>query len=396
MLGNILQRMIFWELFKVFMLSLIGITGLLLLAGIIAEASQQGLGPAQIVSIIPLLIPSTLPYTIPVTTLFATCVVYGRLSANNEILAIRASGINLLMAIRPAITLGLITTGITMGLYFHVIPYTHHLMRSMFLDDVEGLLYAALEQKREVRHSRLNSEMYVRGVRGRKLINPTFKGRSKDGKVDFVAVAREAELRVDKHKNVIHVLMQNGQVAGKGDSQGLFLERIWEVPIPEDFQEARVIRARDLTWPQLEARKAKLLQETSENQKALELAEARVNSPRKTTKDIKQVTILKSKLKANLNELRSLTTEFHMRPALSVGCLFFVLVGCPVGIWFGKRDYLSSFISCFLPIVLIYYPLTLCGTGLAKEGYNPILTVWSADLALAVLSTFLFWKLVRS
>jgi len=44
--GSILQRMILWELTKVFLMSLVGITGILLMAGIIAEASQQGLGPA--------------------------------------------------------------------------------------------------------------------------------------------------------------------------------------------------------------------------------------------------------------------------------------------------------------------------------------------------------------
>src|SRR6476659_7382685 len=129
--------MILWELTKVFLMSLVGITGILLMAGIVAEASQQGLGPTQILAIIPLLIPSTLPYTIPATTLFATCVVYGRLSADNEILAIRASGIHLTRVVGPAVLLGLLTSAGTMGLYFRVIPHTHHLMRAKFIADVE-------------------------------------------------------------------------------------------------------------------------------------------------------------------------------------------------------------------------------------------------------------------
>src|SRR5947208_7124580 len=98
--------MVLWELCKVFLIALVGITGILLMAGIIAEASQQGLGPAQILAAIPLLVPSTLPYTIPATTLFATCVVYGRLSADNEILAIKSSGINVLQVVKPGIILG--------------------------------------------------------------------------------------------------------------------------------------------------------------------------------------------------------------------------------------------------------------------------------------------------
>ena len=48
MFGRILHRMILWELTKVFLMSLFGITGILLLAGIVAEASQQGLGPGQV------------------------------------------------------------------------------------------------------------------------------------------------------------------------------------------------------------------------------------------------------------------------------------------------------------------------------------------------------------
>src|SRR5437868_13834204 len=117
--------MILWELTKVFLMSLVGITGLLLLAGIIAEASQQGLGPGQILAAIPLLIPSTLPYTIPATTLFASCMVYGRLAADNEILAIKSAGINIMQVVKPGLMLGLTMSAVTMGLYYRVIPYTH-------------------------------------------------------------------------------------------------------------------------------------------------------------------------------------------------------------------------------------------------------------------------------
>src|SRR5262245_49589936 len=127
--------MIFRELAKVFFLSLAGITGILVMAGVVAEAQQQGLGPAQILMAIPLLIPSTLPYTIPATTLFATCVVYGRLSADNEILAIRAAGVHLSKVIWPGAMLGLLMSGVTMALYYSIIPTTHHMLRSRVLND---------------------------------------------------------------------------------------------------------------------------------------------------------------------------------------------------------------------------------------------------------------------
>ena len=58
MIGTTLQRMIFWELVRVFGLALCGLTGLFLLGGVVQEASQRGLTPAQIFYVVPLLIPN--------------------------------------------------------------------------------------------------------------------------------------------------------------------------------------------------------------------------------------------------------------------------------------------------------------------------------------------------
>ena len=123
---SILQCMIFWELLKIFLLSLTALTGLVLMAGIVAEASQKGLSPEQLFTAIPLIIPSTLPYTIPATTLFATNLVYGRLAHDNEILAIKAAGINILKVVYPAAFLGVLTGIVTMTLYYQLIPWTQY------------------------------------------------------------------------------------------------------------------------------------------------------------------------------------------------------------------------------------------------------------------------------
>src|ERR1019366_6764204 len=121
--------MILIDLLKVFVLALIALTGIILLAGIISEAMKNGFGPAQILACIPLLLPSMLPYTVPTTTLFATCIVYGRLSADNEILALKAAGIHIMHIIFPALLLGFLASAVTMFLFLDLIPYTHFLLK---------------------------------------------------------------------------------------------------------------------------------------------------------------------------------------------------------------------------------------------------------------------------
>lgn len=396
MFGCILNRMIFWELVKVFVLCLIAITGILLMAGIVAEASQQGLNPAQILVIIPLLIPSTLPYTIPATTLFATCVVYGRLSADNEILAIRASGINLTKVVGPAILIGLLTSAGTMALYYRAIPYTHHLMRSMFLADVEELLYTLLKKHGQVVHPQFDYLMFVKGVQGRRLISPTFMHRDAHGETDAVAQAQEAELHVDMKRRMLLVKMYRGVAWGKNDQfDAYFEEKIWEVELPDDFF-SHHRRARDLTWKQIFERLDELREEQADLENELEKSRAQLEH-KDSTASPGQVAILEHKVKDKHLQVLEMQAELHMRPALSLGCLFFVLVGCPVGIWFSRSDYLSSFITCFLPIVFIYYPLMLCGTGMAKDGrFGTIAPVWIADGVIALAGLLLLGRLLRN
>lgn len=390
--------MILWELTKVFLMSLVGITGILLMAGIIAEASQQGLGPAQILAAIPLLVPSTLPYTIPATTLFATCVVYGRLAADNEILAIKSAGINALTVVRPGILLGLAMSACTMGLYYRIIPYTHYLLRAMVFNDAQELMYSLLKKHHEIRYSSFPYQIFVRGVKDKKLIEPIFK--RKDPKdphlINWVAHAREAELQVRPSQGQVDILVKHCVVWGD-DSSGILEDKPLTVELPKDFGKQNQRRPRDLTWEEIYERKEELQQKIKEIQENV----SRYTSPRFLigwTDHLPQY--LKScndQINQAQMEIVALDVEMQMRPALSLGCLFFILVGCPVGIWFSRSDYLSAFITCFLPIVFVYYPLMLCGTGMAKEGkINMIPLVWGADAVVGLVGVILFWRLLKN
>jgi lipopolysaccharide export system permease protein len=394
--GSILQRMILWELTKVFLMSLVGITGILLMAGIIAEASQQGLGPTQILAAIPLLVPSTLPYTIPATTLFATCVVYGRLSADNEILAIKSAGINALTVVRPGILLGLAMSAATMGLYYRIIPYTHYLLRAMVFNDAQELLYSLLKKHHEIRYPSFPYQIFVRGVRDKKLIEPIFKRKDAHGAIDWVAHAREAELQVRPSQGQVDVLVKHCFVWGD-NSSGVLEDKPFTVELPKDFGKQSQRRPRDLTWQEIYDRKAELhkkIVETRVNASTVVTWHALTGKPEDLPHFLRSC---KDQIDEKQMEIVALDVELQMRPALSLGCLFFILVGCPVGIWFSRSDYLSSFITCFLPIVFIYYPLMLCGTGMAKEGkINMVPLVWGADAVVGLMGLILFWRLFKN
>ena len=398
MLGSILHRMIFFELVRVFALSILGITGLLVMATLVAEATQQGLGPAQIFTAIPLLVPSTLPYTIPTTTLFATCVVYGRLSHDNEILAIKAAGIHLRRVIGPAIIVGLGMSAATLSLYYQLIPYTHYLLRSAFFNDAEEYLYAMLKKDRFIKMPNLPYSIFVTGVQGRRLEGALFKRREPHGNgFDVIARAREAELHVDLPRRQVEVHMRHCYLLDdKGNNRGYFQDKIWPVPLPPNFGAPKEPRPRGMSFPELLHRRDELEEKLEAKAAEVAVAVTRLglaNPPRELPKHVED---LRNQQRECRNQIHNVEAEMHMRGALSCGCLCFVLVGCPVGIWFSKSDYLSAFITCFLPIVFVYYPLLLCGNSYAKQGkVTPAIGLWGANALMAVIAVPLFRRLLK-
>jgi lipopolysaccharide export system permease protein len=395
---SILHRKILFELVRVFALSLLGITGIMVMAGIVAEASQQGLSPAQILTVIPLLIPSSLPYTIPATTLFATCVVYGRLAHDNEILAIKAAGVNVMKAVWPAVVLGAGMSAATMGLYHRLIPYTHFLLRSQFLNEVEEYLYSLLKKDHSIKQPGLNYAIFVRSVHGKQLEDAIFKRRDpKTHEIDVVARARTAELRYEPVNRKLLVRMHSCRLySSNNQGAGYFQDHDWEVDLPSDQGVLKNPKPRAMSWPELFERRAAMKAEMDARSAEIAMSVARLLATRAPDDLPQHVENLKWAQKSLLGEIRSLETEIQMRPALCCGCLCFVLVGCPVGIWFSRSDYLSAFISCFLPIIFIYYPLLLCGTNLAKQGRVPAsIAMWAADAIIALIALVCFRQLLK-
>ena len=416
MAGSILNRMIFWELVKVFLLSLVSLTGLFLMAGLIQQATQLGLSPLQVIRAIPLFVPSTLPYTIPATTLFASCCVYGRLSHDNEVVAIKGAGVHLLTILKPALLLGTLTTALTAGLYHSVIPVTQQMLQQQILNDPEEVLYNLLRRERCFRHPSFPYVIYVRDVQGRRLLDVVLKRRAKlteqqataagtQGPMyvgyDLVARAREARLRVDVEQGKLYLEPDRFVFDGK-NSQGITQQT---TPIAVDLPEylaGKEIKTRPmaLTWDELGPRLADLRGEieriAGKRERSREEGERHALDPELRKAYAAQDRNYQSQGEAVYRQIRNVEGEYWMRPALAVGCLVFALIGCPVGIWANRADYLSTFVICFLPTVFVYYPLLLFGSNTGKEGKLPLgLGCFLANLVVGLAGLVLTARLLR-
>jgi lipopolysaccharide export system permease protein len=407
--GTTLNRLIFWELVKVFLMSLGTVTGLLVTVPLFQQASQMGLSLSQVIEAIPLFVPNMLPYTIPATTLFASCVVYGRLSHDNEVVAIKGAGVHLFNILKPALLLGLITTALTAGLYHTVIPLSQQLLYKQLLSDPEELLYNMLRRDRTLRHPNMPYVIYVKDVQGKRLIDVVLKKRAKvkDPKTgqevfygyDFTARIREARLRVDTTEGKLYIdpdrsVFYDKNTMGETAGTGPFM-----MDLPDGLNGKDKVRISAMTWDDLPIRLGQLREEFEEKLAAREAnRKTGENAPHPDVRAAaqKEEIVFRFQVETLERAIRNTEGEFYQRPALAVGCLLFALVGCPVGIWANRADYLSTFVICFLPAVFLYYPLQFAGGGLSRDGKVPLwFGYWMANIAIGLVALVLNWRLLR-
>jgi lipopolysaccharide export system permease protein len=75
-----------------------------------------------------------------------------------------------------------------------------------------------------------------------------------------------------------------------------------------------------------------------------------------------------------------------------------MFIGAPFAIWLGQKgvsDGFSSFFACFIPILLLYYPLLMFGLQKAKHGYLPANSVWIANFCIVLVGVWFMRKIHR-
>ena len=104
---------------------------------------------------------------------------------------------------------------------------------------------------------------------------------------------------------------------------------------------------------------------------------------------------MESHLYKSRKRLIRLQTEPWRRWAWGFSCFFFVFVGSPLAMLTKTSDYWSTFGLCFIPTLIVYYPLFIFGLEQAKDGLVPPYGVWLGNVVLALIGTILITRVRR-
>ena len=391
---RILTRYIMVELLTVFSLTLVSMTVFVMLFLVGEEAVDKGYSLVGVLRTVPFFIPQSFALTIPGTMLLASTIVYGRIASSNEIVAVKSLGISPMVMIWPALFLAVIMSFLAVWINDKAVSWGRGGVQAVFLESFEEIVYGRLKTKRSLRLD--NLEIIVRGVTGKTLLQPIIRISAGSSKPVLIT-ADEAEISVDRADNAVKVRLLNAEgdlLGGSGTYPGVF-EESWPIEAftgetrrsssPSNFALREIAPAKAETADSLEQ---------IEQEMAADAAYALMAG---RTFELSQA-VWQDRMRYHYGaeeRLHRLHTEPHRRWSGGLSCLCFVLIGAPMAIRRRQGEFWGSFFACFLPILLIYYPMLAASVDYAKSGILPPHVVWLGNLVLAGWGVWLLQRVMK-
>jgi len=326
---------------------------------------NKGVDIFSVIQLLIYLMPYLVTYTLPISVLVAVLLALGRFSSDNEIIAIRSSGVSLFRLLMPLLIIGLI---LSMGLAVfndRAASYAHFAYRKTLKQMGFKNPTAAFEEGVFINSfQRYILFIYHVDQKKNRLNNIRIYEPQGEDKPTRTIVAKAGEFIAMPEQNTIKLKL----IDGTSDE-----------PDPENPTSFYKLNFRTYFMN-------------------LDMAQMQ---DKVVDKKFKEMTI--HELKKEAKKLRSeginpapLITEIHEKLALAFSCFVFMLLGSSLGIITRRREK-SINIGIAVLIIVLYYPLFIGCEALAIEGHlPPALALWLPNIIFGSIGSYLMYKLCAS
>ena len=322
-----------------------------------------------VLSFVAFVLPFSMTFTIPWGFLTAVLLVFGRLSADNEIIALRANGVSFSRIIAPVIGVALLLVGVCLWINTDVAPRAQYAMLTS-LFRIATSNPTAMFQADEVVDQFPDRRIYVGARDGDLLKNLIVFEIDERGMPSKVVFAKTGSLTSDNQNNRLLLKVQDAHFEERDDRQ------------PDNVDLIRQgITMREGVFPmslqKLFDQKKRGKPLSSHTLKELFDELAKPDCPRRLAFEV----------------------EVSKRFSLSLAALSFALIAVPLGITAHRKETSVGF-ALSLIIAFSYFFFILIAEAVSKNPGSlphsmPILLIWLPNVFFTGLGIWLFTRLTR-
>src|SRR5574341_494778 len=365
-----------------------------------------------------------LALSIPMAVLVATLMAFGRMSADNEITALRATGVSLYRLVTPIIIASVV---LAVGLVWFnnkVLPDANHKARllmtqiyqkrptlnikeNVFIDEIPA--YHILIKKSDPRSSKIG-DILIYDQRDRPIPRTIF---AKRGKLEFSADGNT--LIMELYDGEIHETDEKDPTQYRRvtfDKQVIFIN---DVGSELTLSDSDYRTDREMSVHRMKKEVAEIQEQIEPQKKRLKTLQAELDTipDLSNTKPVREFSVaerqkfhqrqrlLRDKqqteqmLQQSRHRINSYLVEIHKKFSIPVACLVFVLIGAPLGIM-AKRGNIVIGLGLSLGFFVLYWAFLIAGEELADRLIiTPFWAMWSANILIGGIGLYLLIKSAR-
>lgn len=319
----------------------------------------------------------SLTFTIPWGFLTAVLLVFGKLSAENELIALRANGVSVPRVCVPVFVIALALAGICLWINIDVAPRAQTKMKDALYDIATSNPLAMFGSDKIIEEFP-GKKIYVERNEGRLLHNILVYEINKANEPVRVVHAQRGELNTDRANNQLLLHLYDTR----------FEER--DNDAPENLTKIHQgISAQETTFPIS-------LQELYEKNKRKKGLGAMTN--RELIERIQEeqtLAVAKDDQKKAESVRSAARTEVSKRYSFSLAALAFALIGVPLAITAHRRETSAGFMLSLVVAFVYFFFIIIADTVRNDPRLHPELLIWSPNVLFILLGAVLFYRLSR-
>ncbi len=377
----ILYRYFVREHFIPFFLALMVLTFVLIMNRVFELVNNivgKGLSPYIVLKVFLLSLPFIIALTVPMAVLVSVITVFGRMSQDFEIIALKTGGINLYRLILPVLIAVIL---VSMGMvYFnnHILPESNHTVKNLLIDINEKRPSLRLKEGIFTKPFK-GYDIYIRKIDHREsilldiLIYETSKGQ-----VRKVVTANTGRMETFKEKVVLTLIDGEMHEIDEKDASHYrklaFEKHTITFPLNDEFVEKeREFRSdRELSAKAMRERISDIDEEIR-----------RLKNSKSPQKDIER------RIKIKRKEVSRYAVEIQKKYSIPFASVVFLFLGIPLGIKTRKGG-VAVATGVSILFFVIYYIFLVGGEELADRGLmSPFLGMWMGNIFFLVVGFFL-------
>ena len=376
-----------------------------------------------------------LALAIPMAVLIGTLMAFGRLSADNEISALKANGVNLYHLIFPVVIASCVLCVLMERFNNCVLPDFNHRVRLLysdisrkrptltlephvFFDDIRdfSMFVHGIEDNGNILKEiiiydtsdpELNKTIFAEWgqirIEGERMVLTLFNGEIHE--IEVKNLENYKRLKFDRQvlsEDVPNLILKRSESEHRGDREKSANMMKADIGRIRTTLEQRYDRVRDIVKKDM----AKVFPEHLWNTQADSLEEKiKVSgltgnvSGRSTGTGVRRIhQQLESEVKVIHGYMKSIDrkrVEIHKKYSIPVACIVFVLIGAPLGIM-GRHGGMATGGGMSLTFFLIYWAFLIGGEQLAdRRIMSPIVAMWSPNILVGSMGVYLVIRTVK-